>query len=66
MTALLEVKDVSIRFGGVVAADGISLAVQQSEQLAIIGPNGAGKTTFPKYLHGIPQPQRRQGLFRRA
>ena len=56
MTALLEVKDVSIRFGGVVAADGISLAVQQSEQLAIIGPNGAGKTTFLNICTGYLSP----------
>jgi len=56
MTALLEVKDLSIRFGGVVAADGISLAVQEGENLAIIGPNGAGKTTFLNICTGYLSP----------
>jgi branched-chain amino acid transport system ATP-binding protein len=56
MTALLEVKDLSIRFGGVVAADGISFAVQRGEILAIIGPNGAGKTTFLNICTGYLSP----------
>ena len=43
---LLSAKGIKIRFGGVVAADGIDLDVLEGENLAIIGPNGAGKTTF--------------------
>lgn len=46
MTALLEAHEISIRFGGVVAADGISLSVMPREILAIVGQNGAGKSTF--------------------
>ena len=57
MTALLEARDLSIRFGGVVAADGINLAVQQGEHLAIIGPNGAGKTTFLNICTGYLSPK---------
>ena len=43
---LLSAKGIKIRFGGVIAADGIDLDVHEGENLAIIGPNGAGKTTF--------------------
>jgi branched-chain amino acid transport system ATP-binding protein len=50
--ALLEVDDVSKRFGGVIASDAISLAIPQGELHAIIGPNGAGKTTLIGQLAG--------------
>jgi branched-chain amino acid transport system ATP-binding protein len=47
---------VQIRFGGVVAADGVNLAVEAGERLAIIGPNGAGKTTFLNIATGYLKP----------
>jgi branched-chain amino acid transport system ATP-binding protein len=50
--ALLEIEDLSKRFGGVVASDAIALAVPQGELHAIIGPNGAGKTTLISQLAG--------------
>ena len=53
---LLSVKDIKIRFGGVVAADGINLDVLEGENLAIIGPNGAGKTTFLNISTGYLRP----------
>ena len=43
---LLEARNLQISFGGVVAADDVSLAIERGKNLAIIGPNGAGKTTF--------------------
>jgi branched-chain amino acid transport system ATP-binding protein len=50
--ALLEVEDMTKRFGGVVASDRISLALNRGELHAIIGPNGAGKTTLIGQLTG--------------
>ena len=50
--ALLEVDALTKRFGGVVASDGISLALQRGELHALIGPNGAGKTTLIGQLTG--------------
>jgi branched-chain amino acid transport system ATP-binding protein len=55
-TTLLETRDLSIAFGGVVAASGISLDVHEGENLAIIGPNGAGKTTFLNICTGWLRP----------
>jgi branched-chain amino acid transport system ATP-binding protein len=50
--ALLQIDGLTKRFGGVVASDGISLAVPKGELHAIIGPNGAGKTTLIGQLAG--------------
>jgi len=54
---LLETESLTRRFGGVVAANGITLDVTQDEVHAVIGPNGAGKTTLIGLLSGeiIPQ-----------
>jgi branched-chain amino acid transport system ATP-binding protein len=49
---MLELKDVSKRFGGVVATDRVSLRVAAGEVHALIGPNGAGKTTLVNLISG--------------
>ncbi len=50
---LLQVREVSVDFGGVKALHGVSLDVRRGEVHAIIGPNGAGKTTFLNCISGL-------------
>ena len=54
--AVLEVRDLSVRFGGIRAVAGVSLQVGAGEILSIIGPNGAGKTTIFNVVTGIYRP----------
>lgn len=56
MTALLEVRSVAVRFGGVMALSGVELDVQKDSITGLIGPNGAGKTTLFNVICGIRQP----------
>jgi sulfate-transporting ATPase len=49
----LEVRDLSIRYGGVVAVDSMSLEVRSGEIVGLIGPNGAGKTSFIDAISGF-------------
>jgi branched-chain amino acid transport system ATP-binding protein len=53
MSAVLETKDVSVRFGGVHAVAGVDLEVAEGELVGLIGPNGAGKTTFVDAVTGF-------------
>ena len=53
---LLELNDVSKRFGGIAALTGISFSVEQGEVYGVIGPNGAGKTTLISIVCGIVNP----------
>ena len=46
MAPILALENISKRFGAVIVADGIELALNEGEALGIIGPNGAGKTTL--------------------
>jgi ABC-type branched-subunit amino acid transport system ATPase component len=55
--ALLSARDITVRFGGLVAVDGVSLEVRAGELMGLIGPNGAGKTTFFHTLSGVMPPQ---------
>ena len=54
---ILEVRNVSVRFGGVVALNGLSFVVPQGAVVGLIGPNGAGKTTLFNCLSRIYAPQ---------
>jgi branched-chain amino acid transport system ATP-binding protein len=55
--ALLELENVTRRFGGVVALDGVSLEVEQGEIAGLIGPNGAGKTTAFNVITRLYRPE---------
>src|ERR1700712_422213 len=52
-----DVKDVTLRFGGVTSLNNISLQMHRDEVLAVIGPNGAGKTSLFNSLTGVYAPQ---------
>ena len=60
---ILRIEDLSIRFGGLSALNGINLEVRQEEIRAIIGPNGAGKSTFFNCLTGVLRPTSGRILF---
>ena len=56
MSALLEVKELSVRFGGLTAIESLSMEVREGEVLSLIGPNGAGKTTAFNAITGYLAP----------
>jgi branched-chain amino acid transport system ATP-binding protein len=62
--ALLEVDDVTLRFGGVVALDRVSFTLFHGDILGLIGPNGAGKTTCFNAMTGVYRPTSGQIRFR--
>jgi branched-chain amino acid transport system ATP-binding protein len=53
---MLRVRDITVRFGGIVALDGVSLDLNRGEILGLIGPNGAGKTTLFNCISGVIGP----------
>jgi branched-chain amino acid transport system ATP-binding protein len=53
---LLEVDNVTLRFGGVVALNGVDFSLQEGEIFGLIGPNGAGKTTCFNAMTGVYKP----------
>ncbi len=54
---ILDVREVTLRFAGVVAVNGVSFTVEPGELLAVIGPNGAGKTSLFNIVSGVYRPQ---------
>jgi branched-chain amino acid transport system ATP-binding protein len=62
MTPILDIRNVTVRFGGVIALDNVSFKVNEGEFLCLIGPNGAGKTTLMRAVTGVVTPQSAQVL----
>jgi len=60
VSAVLEVRDITVRFGGVTAVEGVSLKVESGALVGFIGPNGAGKTTLMRAITGTVTPQNGQ------
>lgn len=56
MEAILEVRDLSINFGGLKAVDSVSFSMAKGEIMALLGPNGAGKTTCFNMISGVLKP----------
>lgn len=56
MTALLELREVSCRFGEVLAVDGVTLDIAENEFFALLGASGSGKTTLLRMLAGFQKP----------
>jgi branched-chain amino acid transport system ATP-binding protein len=59
---VLEVRDLSIRFGGLRAVDGVSLTAERNRITTVIGPNGAGKSTLFNLISGALRPHRGEVL----
>lgn len=63
-TPILEVKNVTMTFGGLTAVDDVSFNMAEGEILGLIGPNGAGKTTLFNVINGVYKPTRGNVVFR--
>jgi branched-chain amino acid transport system ATP-binding protein len=64
MAPIIEVKDLTKRYGGLVAVNDVSFDVQEHEILSIIGPNGAGKSTIFKLISSFVKPTQGRVTFR--
>ena len=62
--SLLQIQDVSKRFGGLAALTNVSYSVKKGEILGLIGPNGAGKTTLFNVVNGFYPPTKGEVLFK--
>jgi energy-coupling factor transporter ATP-binding protein EcfA2 len=64
--ALLEIRNVSRRFGELQAVDDVSLSIEAGEFFTLVGPSGCGKTTLLRLIAGFDQPRHRRVAARRA
>ncbi|KAB2338075.1 ABC transporter ATP-binding protein [Cytobacillus depressus] len=64
MGGILEIKDLTLQFGGVIALDHVSYKVKAGEIFSLIGPNGAGKTSMLNCISGLYRPSEGSILFK--
>ena len=64
MNSILELRNVTMQFGGVVAVNDFSMHIEEGEIVALIGPNGAGKTTAFNCITGVYEPTNGEILYR--
>ena len=60
---MLQLDSVSVRFGGVIAVNGLSLSIAANEVTGLVGPNGAGKTTLFNAISGLVRPSAGRIIF---
>ena len=60
---LLNINDLAIHFGGIMALAGIDLQIEEGEIVVVIGPNGSGKTTLFNCISGFYRPDQGEILF---
>ena len=63
ISKMFEVKDISKRFGGIIAVDNVSFDIKNNEIMGLVGPNGAGKTTLINLVTGIDKPDSGRVIF---
>ena len=63
LSNILEIKNLSVHFGGIKAVDGISMDIPEGKIITLIGANGAGKSTILRSVSGIVKPQGGEILF---
>jgi len=61
---VMEMRNITLRFGGVVAVQGISFDIREGEIRAIIGPNGAGKSSMLNVISGFYNPQEGEVIYK--
>lgn len=65
MTKLLEIRNITKKFGGLIALNGVSFHLKEGEVLGLIGPNGSGKTTLFNIIMGDLSPDNGKILFKK-
>ena len=63
-SAVMEMQNITLRFGGVTAIEDISFDIREGEIRAIIGPNGAGKSSMLNVINGFYHPQEGKVLYK--
>jgi branched-chain amino acid transport system ATP-binding protein len=63
MAPLLELKNVTLSFGGLMAVNDVSLEIEPGELFGVVGPNGAGKTTLFNIISGVHRPNKGSVIF---